>query len=992
MTALWQYILSGLSVGCTYAMIALALVVVANVTGVFNFATGDYVMFGGIITAVTQGAGWGIWLSVVASVAAVTGFAILQERLTVAPVRGKVGPLGLVIATLGVGVALRGAVLLIWGQNARSALPFQSGNFHLFGAALQNQVKWVFLTTILLLLAVNFLFARTDVGRAMRASAINPIAARLTGIRIGTTSLAAFAIAGALCGLIAAVSAPIVLVQWNAGITIGLIGFIAAALAGFTSPVRAVIAGLALGVIEAVAAGEISSSYNEAIVYGTLVVYLLARDLYGSDGIVSRMLKRRSASSAGSQDAPELRARIRARVHAVEDQIEARMGGHAEAASNGSARLVAAAKSRISVLTCLPIVLLILAAFFPSTTSNGTTLDTANFILFGAMAATGLGLVLGLAGQFSLGQGAFVLLSAYTAAILTGNHGWNPLVALVVAVVAAVVVGAIVGWMTLRLEGLNLALVTLAILEIALVFAVQDTGLTGGTTGINNVPIFKVFGKSFQSPKSFYLLSLVVLAVLLLIARNVWRSRMGRTLRAIGIDQEAAESVGLNAFRLKLKVFVLGAAMAGVAGALWTYYLGVASPDTWGVALAIDLVTYVVVGGVISPFGGAVGAVVVGVIQYEIQRSLGTGSAASSWLVVLSGALLIFFILFFRNGLAAIPQLIADWIHRRRGRGPAPEEVSDTGIERLGVTLAPELAAPPERAATGALGAADLAAGPEVGAAAVASDGRNGADGAVDRLQADVPLVVVENLTRRFGGFTAVDGVSFSMRPGHITALIGPNGAGKSTVINMLAGTLVPSDGAVGIMGRPALGLPPNEIAELGLARTFQTPRLFEGMTLLETVMLARDRFGSRSWLFGTALKTPRAMRDERQSREQALAWLAYLGLAEDAAVPATSLTTGKQRLAELARALATEPTVLLLDEPAAGLDGRETEILADVIRRLAYAGMAILLVEHDMSMVMSIADHVVVLEQGRKIAEGTAAEVGQDQAVVEAYLGVAHA
>jgi branched-subunit amino acid ABC-type transport system permease component len=191
MTALWQYILSGLSGGCTYALVALALVIVANVTGVFNFATGDYIMLGGMITAVTEGAGWAIWLSVLASVAAVTGFAILQERLTLAPVRGKVGPLGLVIATLGVGVALRGAVLLIWGQNARAANPFQA-NFHLFGAALQNQVKWVFLTTVLLLLAVNFLFARTDFGRAMRASAINPIAARLTGMRIGTTSLMAF--------------------------------------------------------------------------------------------------------------------------------------------------------------------------------------------------------------------------------------------------------------------------------------------------------------------------------------------------------------------------------------------------------------------------------------------------------------------------------------------------------------------------------------------------------------------------------------------------------------------------------------------------------------------------------------------------------------------------------------------------------------------------------------------------------------------------------
>ena len=187
---------------------------------------------------------------------------------------------------------------------------------------------------------------------------------------------------------------------------------------------------------------------------------------------------------------------------------------------------------------------------------------------------------------------------------------------------------------------------------------------------------------------------------------------------------------------------------------------------------------------------------------------------------------------------------------------------------------------------------------------------------------------MVEGLTKRFGSLAAVSDVSFALRPGYVTAMIGPNGAGKSTVINMLSGTLVPTSGAVGIMGRPIVGLGQQQIAALGLARTFQTPRLFEGMTLLETVMLARDRYGSRAWLIGAALRTPRAWRDERESREQALAWLAYVGLAEDADVPAVSLTTGKQRLAELARALATEPTVLLLDEPAAGLDGTETRAL----------------------------------------------------------------
>jgi ABC-type branched-subunit amino acid transport system ATPase component len=325
------------------------------------------------------------------------------------------------------------------------------------------------------------------------------------------------------------------------------------------------------------------------------------------------------------------------------------------------------------------------------------------------------------------------------------------------------------------------------------------------------------------------------------------------------------------------------------------------------------------------------------------------------------------FVLVLRQGLVAIPRLVTERFAATRRRQREAADARRPGAAAVPVVLAAELADP--------VPAEGDARPPEL-----------------ESIRSETPLVVVDGLTKRFGSLIAVNGVSFSLRPGYITAMIGPNGAGKSTVIDMLSGTRLPTAGAVGIMGHAAVGLQPRKIAQLGLARTFQTPRLFEGMTLLETVMLGRDRYGSRSWLFGSALKSPRARRDEVESREQALAWLAYVGLADDADVVASSLTTGKQRLAELARALATEPTVLLLDEPAAGLDGGETRTLARTVRALADAGMAVLLVEHDMGMVMSIADHVVVLEEGRKIAEGSAMEVGRDQAVIDAYLGVVHA
>jgi len=949
-----QYVLSGLSVGCVAALVALGLIVVANVTGVYNFATGEYVMVGGMITAVTIAAGWAVPLAVLASVVVVALVAVVQERTTVAPVRGKVGQLGLVIASLGVGVALRGAALLIWEEDPRSAPTWQSGDFHLLGATLSNQVKWIWLTTALSLLFVVWLFTRTDLGRAMRACAINPVAARLTGIRLGSMSMASFALSGALCGLIASVTVSQTLVRWDSGLTIGIIGFIAAALGGFTSPVRGVIAGLALGVVEAVSAGLISSDYREAIVYGTLILYLLVRDVVGEGGVIAHAIKSRRASAAGSRDAPELRAQVAARVEQLAER--ARPTVSAPRASAGSLRRLV--PRRVRPMALLPTALLLAAALLVSGMHNLRELDTAVFIVLTAIAATGLGLVMGLAAQFSLGQAGFVLVSGYTAAILTADHGWSPLAALVVAVAASVVLGLLVGWLTLRLEGLNLALATLALLLVALVFVYQQEDLTHGTAGVQGVAGLSLLGHEIVDPRQYFYVSLGVLGLTLLIARNVWASRTGRALRAVGLDQEAAESVGIDAWRLKLRVFVLGAAMAGVAGVLWAYYLQYAAPDTWDVKLTIDLVTYVIVGGVISPFGAAVGAVVVGGLQYLVRETIGTsaGGDSSTYEILLSGVLLVFFVLVFRNGLVAIPRALADAAGRLRGRrrAAAAPEVDEPSA------LAEEGHRPPPR---------------------------------LDPLPvSDTPLLAVEGLTKRFGSLVAVDGVGFALTPGTVTAMIGPNGAGKSTVINMLAGTLLPSAGAIGVGGHATVGLRPQEIVRLGLARTFQTPRLFDGMTVLETVMLARDPHGSRFWLGGSALRTPRARRDEREARVRALAWLEFVGLAGDADALATSLPVGKQRLAEVARALATEPTVLLLDEPAAGLDGGETRALARLVRSLGDAGMAVLLVEHDMGMVMSIADRVVVLEEGRKLADGTPAEIGSDQKVVDAYLGVVHA
>jgi branched-chain amino acid transport system permease protein len=667
-----QYVFSGLSQGCLYALIALAFVTIANVTGVYNFAQGDWVMVGSMVAVSASAAGFPVVLVIVASMAAVAGVALVQERVTVAPIRNRVGMLGLVVATLGVGVLLRGLALEIWGKDPRSLEPFNEGTFELLGATLADQTLWIWGATVLALAATLGLFRYTDIGRAMRACAMNPTAARLSGVRIGRMSMAAFLLGGALSGLIGAVVVPETGVSWSSGLALGLVGFIAAALARFEDPLRAVVAGLLLGVIQALAAGVISSSNADALLYSVLMIYLVGRELGGSEGTIRRLAHRRATARARAS-ASRLAEAVRPRLRAAEERA-----GQAERGAAPAGRTAQQVWGpRLGVAALIGLAVLVPVA----TQNDSVATDTAIFIVLSAIGATGLSLALGIAGQFSLGQGAFYLLGGYGTGILTAQAGWGVVPSILAATAIAVAAGFVLAALTLRLEGFDLAIVTLAFHLILLVVAIQFTELTGGPLGVAGMLPFEPFGFDGSDPWNFYWIGLGVLVVSLVIARNITRSRIGRSLRAIALDEPGAESLGVNADRLKLGVLSIGAGMAGVAGGLWASYLQYAAPSTWDFNLTIALVTYVIVGGVSSVYGGLLGAIAVGSLQYLVTGSVGTGigGGTSATQIIINGALIVGVILLFPGGLAAVPGRVRALWRRRSRRSPAaPAEPAGT--------------------------------------------------------------------------------------------------------------------------------------------------------------------------------------------------------------------------------------------------------------------------------------------------------------------------
>lgn len=576
-------------------------------------------------------------------------------------------------------------------------------------------------------------------------------------------------------------------------------------------------------------------------------------------------------------------------------------------------------------------------------TASSSVMNIVVFAMIFALPAIGLSLLMGLAGQVSLGHAAFFAIGAYTHAILlTKLHLPGP-VAATIGVLAAMLVALLVGLPLMRLRGHFLALATLGLGFIVMI-AVREWDVTGRTTGIYGIPRPEVFGIAIDNNGFFLWFVTPFVVIGLLLALNLTRSRAGRALSAVNDSELAAESLGVNTYSLRLKVFVLSAGFTGLGGVFYAYQVAIVSPQIAEFHLSVSILLMVVIGGLGSVWGALAGAFLVqflGEGMREVIPAIIPGATGEVQLLGY-GIVLVLVILLLPGGLYQATSTLWQRLPSTRNRTTGHEHVEDDKT----IPPLPAVSTP-------------IAVGE--------------------------PILVISGLTKQYGGVVAVNDVSFSVPAGTIMGLIGPNGAGKTTCFNMISGALTPTSGTVTFLGQQISGRKPHVAAAHGLTRTFQNLQVFTSTDVVGNVYMGRYRKGRAGILRGML-----GLQASEQSSNRAVAHdiLQSMRLTDAANQSASSLPFGKQRMMEVCRALAAEPALLLLDEPMAGLSGEERDVLADLLRRLRTAGLTIVLVEHDVAQVMSLADHVAVLDDGVLIAHGDPETVRNDPAVVVAYLG----